>query len=229
MYHLLLGQKAGMRAGKNHAPKAPLLSCSGAPPGLPARRDCGNSSGMSNHKMFLLFFGSVMFGLLAARAGEFPDDWTWDDKPEFRADHATLEGKSMPPFHVSDWINGGITASAIKGKVLVVDLYATWCGPCMQAIAHNNELLKKYAAQGLVIVGVCTSSDGQEVFASNAAQHHLTYPAACDPELKTEKAYAVHYYPTYAIIDRKGIVRVVGLQPEHVEAVIQKLLAEPAP
>jgi hypothetical protein len=39
----------------------------------------------------------------------------------------------------------------------------------------------------------------------------------------------VHYYPTYAIIDRKGIVRAIGLQPDNVETVIQKLLAEPAP
>ena len=184
---------------------------------------------MSNRKLFLLFFGSIMFGLLAARAGEFPDGWTWDDKPEVRADHAALEGKPMPALHVTNWINGGITSSAIKGKVLVVDLYATWCGPCMEAIPENNELLKKYSSQGLVIIGVCTSNNGQDVFAKNATQHHLTYPAACDPERLTEKAYAVHYYPTFAIIDRKGITRVIGLRPEHLEAVIQKLLAEPAP
>jgi thiol-disulfide isomerase/thioredoxin len=190
--------------------------------------DCDKSLIMSN-KSFLLIFGSLILGLLAVRAGEFPDDWTWDDKPEFRADHAALEGKPMPALHVSDWINGGITASDIKGKVVVIDLYATWCGPCMRAIPHNNELLQKYSSQGLKIIGVCTSSDGQDVFTSNAAEHGLTYPAARDPELKTEKAYAVHYYPTYAIIDRKGIVRVIGLQPGHVEDVIQKLLAEPAP
>jgi len=57
----------------------------------------------------------------------------------------------------------------------------------------------------------------------------LADPPTRDSELKTEKAWAVQYYPTYAIIDRTGIVRVVGLQPGHVEEVVQKLLAEPAP
>lgn len=184
---------------------------------------------MNTRKWFLLALGSLALARLTATAGEFPDEWTWDDKPEVRADHAALEGKPMPALHVSDWINGGITASAVKGKVVVVDLYATWCGPCMAAIPHNNELLKKYSAQGLVILGVCTSGHGQESFVANATQHGLAYPAARDPQLLTEKAYAVHYYPTYAVIDRKGIVRVIGLQPHHVEAVVQKLLAEPAP
>ena len=184
---------------------------------------------MNTQKLSLLAIGSLACFATSIFAGEFPEGWTWDDKPEHRADHAALEGKPMPAFHVSDWINGGITASGIKGKVIVVDLYATWCGPCMKAIPHNNELLKKYKDQGLVIIGVCTSDRGQEVFAANAKEHDLQYPAARDPELKTEQAWAVHYYPTYAIIDRKGIVRVVGLQPSHVEEVVQKLLAEPAP
>jgi len=184
---------------------------------------------MTTKELLLVALGSLVLGGLAARAGEFPDDWTWDDKPQSRAAHAALEGKHMPPFHVSNWINGGITASDIKGKVIVVDLYATWCGPCMRAIPHNNALLKKYKDQGLVIIGVCTSGQGQETFVANAREHGIQYPAACDPELKSEKAWAVNYYPTYAIVDRKGIVRVIGLQPDHVEEVVKKLLAEPAP
>ena len=180
-------------------------------------------------KIFFCALGLLVSCALTAIAGEFPDDWTWDDKPEQRTAHAALEGKTMPAFHVSDWINGGITASNIKGKVVVVDLYATWCGPCMRAIPHNNELLKKYKSQGLAIIGVCTSGHGQETFVENAQKHGLEYPAARDPELKSEKAWAVKYYPTYAVIERKGIVRIVGLQPDHVEDVVKKLLAEPAP
>jgi thiol-disulfide isomerase/thioredoxin len=167
-------------------------------------------------------------GILLVCAGEFPDKWTWDDKPEQRAAHAALEGKPMPKLDVTGWINGEVKSADMKGKVVVVDFYATWCGPCMAAIPHNNEMLKKYQSKGLVIIGVCTSSKGQETFASNAKEHRIEYPAACDPDLKAQKAWAVQYYPTYAVIDRKGIVRAIGLQPSHVETVVQKLLAEPA-
>jgi len=99
----------------------------------------------------------------------------------------------------------------------------------MKAIPENNELLNKYKNEGLVVIGVCTNKRGQETFAANAKQHNIQYPAARDPELKSEKVWAVRYYPTYAIIDRKGIVRVVGLKPGRVEEVVKKLLAERAP
>jgi thiol-disulfide isomerase/thioredoxin len=184
---------------------------------------------MTTKKFSLLTLCSILFGTLTVCAGEFPDGWTWDDKPEYRADHAALEGKPMPPLSVTDWINGGVTAAGVKGKVVVIDFYATWCGPCMRAIPHNNEMLKKYGDKGLVIIGVCTSNRGQESFTTNAKEHGMEYPAARDAGLKSEKAWAVQYYPTYAVIDRKGIVRAIGLQPEHVEQVVAKLLAEPAP
>jgi thiol-disulfide isomerase/thioredoxin len=180
-------------------------------------------------KLLIAALGIFQLVILSPRAGEFPDEWTWDSDAAARAKHAALEGKPMPAFNVKDWINGGITSADIKGKVLVIDLYATWCGPCMKAVPHNNELLKKYKDKGLAIIGVCTSSRGQEIFAANARQYGIKYPAARDPELKTENAWAVSYYPTYAVVDRKGIVRIVGLHPSRVEDVVKKLLDEPAP
>lgn len=166
--------------------------------------------------------------VFTARASEFPDSWTWDDDAKMRREHKALEGKPMPPLTLTGWVNGEIKPADMKGKVVLVDFYATWCGPCMAAIPHNNELLKSYKDKGLVIVGVCTSKRGQEKMEQTVKDKGIEYPTARDPDLKSEKAWAVHYYPTYAVVDRKGIVRIIGLQPDNVEKVVKKLLEEKA-
>ena len=81
----------------------------------------------------------------------------------------------------------------------------------------------------MVIVGICTSNRGQEKMAANAKEHGVQYPIARDAKQSSAKAWQVHDYPTYALVDRKGIVRVIGLQPGNVEKAVKKLLAEPAP
>ncbi len=185
---------------------------------------------MITRKQFFIAFCLILTGTLSIFAGEFPDAWTWDKDPGNRAKHAALEGKPMPALvDLSEWINGEVKPADMKGKVVVLDFYATWCGPCMAAIPHNNEMLKNYKDKGLVIVGICTSKRGQEKMAANAKEHGVQYPIARDAKQSSAKAWEVHYYPTYALVDRKGIVRVVGLQPQHVEQAVKKLLTEPAP
>jgi thiol-disulfide isomerase/thioredoxin len=159
-------------------------------------------------------------------AGEFPADWSWDDDDKTRNEHAEITGKPMPELSVSNWVNGEVKADDMKGKVVVVDFYATWCGPCMAAIPHNNEMLKKYKEKGVLIVGVCTSKNGQEKMEEVIKNRGIEYPTAKDPELKSEKAWKVSYYPTYAVVDRKGVLRAIGIQPQFVEKVVEKLLDE---
>lgn len=131
----------------------------------------------------------------------------------------------MPALDLSNWLNGEVTAEQMKGKVVLVDFYATWCGPCLAAIPHNNDLWKKYKDLGLVIVGVCTGSE-QEQMAKIVRDKKMEYPTARDLDLKSQKAWGVHYYPTYAVIDRKGVVRSLGFWRGRVESMIKKLLQE---
>lgn len=161
-----------------------------------------------------------------ARAGEFPNDWTFDDDDKTRSAHEELIGKPMPRLDVTDWANGAVTPEQMKGKILVIDLYATWCGPCMAAIPHNNELLEKYKEKGVLVLGVCTNRRGQEKMEQVVKERGIKYPTAKDPKLTTQEAWHVMYYPTYAVVDRAGVVRALGLQPQYVEKVVDKVLQD---
>ena len=61
----------------------------------------------------------------------------------------------MPELELSDWVDEKkkLTADDMKGKIVVVDYWATWCGPCIASIPHNNEVAKEYADKGVVVVG----------------------------------------------------------------------------
>jgi cytochrome c biogenesis protein CcmG, thiol:disulfide interchange protein DsbE len=180
-----------------------------------------------NRIAFVMFAVTLAAAPFArAKEWEFPKDWFWHDDEAQRAKHEALLGKPMPTLDLSDWKNGEVKPDDMKGKVVVVDFWSTWCGPCIAAIPHNNEMMEKYKDKGVIVLGVCTNARGQEKYDAVVTSKGIKYPSARDKDTKSEKAWGVMWYPTYAVVDRKGNVRAIGLKPDAVEKVVEKLVVE---
>jgi thiol-disulfide isomerase/thioredoxin len=145
-----------------------------------------------------------------------------------------LVGTFAPDWKDLATVHGSLPSSVggLRGRVVVLDFWATWCGPCRVFIPKLGALQARYGAQGLSVVGVSTE-DAQEV--GLFAQHEaMTYAVAVDKHGETTRSYGVFSLPTVVVIDKRGVVRDVGVgydpsEDAHLDATVRSLLAEPAP
>jgi thiol-disulfide isomerase/thioredoxin len=140
------------------------------------------------------------------------------------AEHSKLLGQPAPALEMSEWINGEVKSEAMKGKIVVVDFWATWCGPCKAAIPHNNEVAKKYADQGVLVIGAC-GGGREQAMADVAKTSKIEYPTAKTTPATT-KAWKVQWWPTYVVIDRESKIRALGVKPDYVDKIVDALLEE---
>ena len=165
----------------------------------------------------------LMMLAMPSVAGEFPDDWFWgrDEK------HTKFEGTEAPGLTVGDWVAGEFDVTKMKGSIVVVDFWATWCGPCIAAMPKNNAFAAKYAKDGVKLIGVCASGDAATM-PKIVTDNKVAYPNAFVQGEQVTKDWPILFYPTYAVIDREGIVRAIGLKPDKVADVVETMLAQEA-
>src|SRR4030095_9812371 len=100
-----------------------------------------------------------------------------------------------------------VSLDELKGKVVLLDFWGTWCGPCVASVPALRDLNKKYAKEsGVVMLGV--SSDGDEdKWKTFTAKEKMVWPQYLDRDHAVQRAFAVRAFPTYIVIDAEGIVR----------------------
>jgi len=138
-----------------------------------------------------------------------------------------LEGRVAPDFTLPD-INGKpFHFASVKGKVVILDFWATWCPPCRAEIPHFNELSDQYKKQGLEVIGISLDQGGPQAVKNFTKTTRIDYPILMGNSDITNKYGGVRGIPTTFIIDRKGkiVEKFVGYRDkETFEVVIQKLL-----
>ncbi len=125
--------------------------------------------------------------------------------------------------------------SEYKGKVLILDFYATWCAPCRDSIPHLIGLQKKYEAQGLQVVGLNVGGPGDEQLVPAFARHFgIQYPLARpDDDLVSFLLAGQDAIPQTFVFDRQGqlVQRFVGFGPStgtYLDSAVETALKTPA-
>ena len=137
-------------------------------------------------------------------------------------------GGPMPSVSVRQFADGGkIDLGSLKGKVVLVDIWASWCGPCKEEMPLLDELAGRLKKKGVQIIAVSIDEDKEsaEAFLSSRPSWSLT--AAHDPKGKLPEALHPAKMPSSYVVDAEGIIRYVneGFERGDLKVIEKRLLA----
>ncbi len=161
-----------------------------------------------------------------------PGDGAQPDAQSPEAEAMQMRGKTAPAFTLVTLDGRKVSLSDFKGRPVLVNFWATWCGPCKVEMPWFEEFQKQYAAQGLEILGLADDVDaGKDAIAKVAQKTGVTYPILLT-DGKVQKAYGgpdgMDYLPMSFYVDKNGVVveETAGLgSKDEIEAHIKKVIA----
>jgi len=159
-----------------------------------------------------------------------------------RAAQMALMGRAAPDISVKSWIKGEpVTLEDLRGRVALLEFWATWCKPCQEMFPKLKQLHEQAAGRGLEIIAITrhylayggTEEAMQEellLMTGTVDQHGVSFPVGVAEDERLQAVYGANGLPTAVLIDRQGVVRYAGPGGEDrgFDEILEKCLAESA-
>ncbi|MBI3653092.1 MAG: TlpA family protein disulfide reductase [Acidobacteria bacterium] len=134
-----------------------------------------------------------------------------DAAPPPTTDKQTVAVTAAPAFALKDAKGKTVRLADFKGKVVLINFWATWCAPCQKEMPELVKLQKKYAAQGLQILGVTYEAEKPAVLNRLAQKFKINYPFLLGTEELAQQYHVEDALPTTIIVDRNGNIQTLIL------------------
>lgn len=135
-----------------------------------------------------------------------------------------LEGKQAPDFALKSATGENLRLSEYRGDVVMINFWATWCGPCRQEMPLLDELYTRYQRVGFNLLGVNIDDDSSRAM-KMATELGISFPVLFDARKEVSKLYEVNAMPVTVLVDREGNVRHVhhGYKPGYEEKYLDEI------
>lgn len=136
------------------------------------------------------------------------------------------EGSLAPDFALQDLQGNTIQLSQLRGQVVLINFWATWCGPCRLEMPVIQDRFERYKDQGFTVLAV-NFDEPEDLVKAFGEELSLTFPLLLDPGGEVQQLYRVRGYPTTVMVDRDGMIRAVhiGVMTEgQVDGYLDRLL-----
>lgn len=117
---------------------------------------------------------------------------------------APSERQRAPELALPELAGGTRSLAEFSGRVLVVNFWATWCGPCREELPALETLFRTLEPEGFTVLAVSVDAGSREAVRRFVSARGLSFPVLHDPESEAATRYGVRVYPTTAVIDRAG-------------------------